>query len=48
MQEMCVQSLGGEDPLEKGVAIHSGIFAKESYEQGSLVGYSPWGCKQWD
>ena len=24
---MKVQSLGGEDPLEKGMAIHSSIFA---------------------
>ena len=25
MQEMWVQSLGQEDPLEKGIAIHSSI-----------------------
>ena len=25
MQEMWVQSLGGEDPLEEGMAIHSSI-----------------------
>ena len=48
MQEMCVQSLGGEDPLEKGMAIHSNIFAKQSYEQRNLVGYRPWGCKKLD
>ena len=27
MQETCVQSLGREDPLEKGMATHSRIFA---------------------
>jgi len=27
MQETWVQSLGQEDPLEKGVAVHSSIFA---------------------
>ena len=27
MQETCVQSLGGEDPLEKGMATHSSIHA---------------------
>ena len=27
MQETCVQSLGGEDPLEEGMAIHSSILA---------------------
>ena len=29
MQEMWVQSLGGEDPLEKELATHSGILAWE-------------------
>ena len=27
MQEMCVRSLGQEDPLEEGMATHSGILA---------------------
>ena len=27
MQEMRVQSLGGEDPLEEGMAAHSSVFA---------------------
>ena len=27
MQETQVQSLGGEDPLEKGMVTHSGILA---------------------
>ena len=29
MQETQVQSLGWEDPLEKGMAIHSSVFAWE-------------------
>ena len=29
MQETWVQSLGGEDPLEKGMATHSSILAWE-------------------
>ena len=29
MQEIPVQSLGHEDPLEKGIAIHSSILAWE-------------------
>ena len=40
MQETRVRSLGQEDPLQKGMATHHG--------QRSLVGYSPWGCKQLD
>ena len=27
MQEICIQSLGQEDPLEKGTAFHSSILA---------------------
>ena len=46
MQETRVQSLGGEDPLEKEMATHSSILAwtipwtKESHS------YSPWGHKE--
>ena len=29
MQEMCIQSLGGEDPLEEEMATHSSILAWE-------------------
>ena len=29
MQEMCFQSLGGEDPLEEEMATHSSILAWE-------------------
>ena len=43
MQETWVPSLGWEDPLEEGVAIH-----EKSYGQRSLVGYSPWGFKESD
>ena len=30
------------------MATHSSIFAEEFHEQGSLVGYSPRGCKESD
>ena len=43
MQEMRVQSLGGEDPLEKGMVTHSSIWPGESHGQRRLAGYSPWG-----
>ena len=39
---MQVQSLGWEDPLEKGMATHFSILAGEFPEQRSLAGYSPW------
>ena len=42
--EIQVQSLGREDPLEKGMATHSSILA--GYK--SLAGYSPWGYKELD
>ena len=48
-QEMWVQSLGWEDPLEKQIATHSSIFPWEipqTEEPGSLC--SPWGCKESD
>ena len=48
MQEMWVQSLGLEGPLEEGRATHSSILAGESHGQRSLVGYSPHGCKELD
>ena len=47
-QEMQVLSLSQEDPLEEGRATHSGILAGESHGQRSLVGYSPYGCKELD
>ena len=45
MQEMQIQSLDGEDPLEEEIATHSSILAWESHGQRSLAGYSPWGHK---
>ena len=43
--EICVQSLGREDPLKKAMATHSSILAWRLPWTESLVGYSPWGCK---
>jgi len=41
--------LGWEDPLEKGMATHSNIFAwKTPLDKRSLEGYSPWGRKESD
>ena len=45
---MLAQSLGGEDPLEEGMATHSSILAGESHGQRSLAVYSPWGYKELD
>ena len=41
MWETCIQSLGWEDPLEKGTATHSIILAWRI-----LCTYSPWGHKE--
>ena len=46
VQETRVQSLGWEDPLEKGVAPTPVFLPGESHGQETLVGYSPWGCKR--
>ena len=49
MQEIWVQSLGWEDPLENGTATHSSILAWRipwTEEPGRL--YSPWGRKGLD
>ena len=43
-----VPSLDREDPLEKEMATHSSILAGKFHGQKSLVGYSPWGCKESD
>ena len=48
MQETQVQSLGWEDPLEKEMATPSSTLAQKFHGQRSLVGYSPWGCKELD
>ena len=42
MWDTWVGSLGGEDPLEKGMATHSSILLPgEFHGQRSLTGYSP-------
>ena len=42
VQETQVPSLGGEDPMEEGMATHSSILAWElPEEQKNLKGYSP-------
>ena len=43
MQETQLQSLGWEDPLEKGMAITPVFLSGEFHGQRSLVSYSPWG-----
>ena len=48
MQETWVQSLGWENPLEKGVATHFNILAWKSVWTEEPCGYSPWGCKELD
>ena len=48
MQETCIQSLGQEDPLEKGMATTPVFLPGESHGQGRLGGYSPWDCKESD
>ena len=48
MWETRVRSLGWEDPLEKGVATCSSILAWRISWTGSLVGCSPWACKELD
>ena len=39
--KMQAQSLGGEDPLEKGTATHASILAWRIHGQRSLAGYGP-------
>ena len=43
-----IQSMGQEDPLEKEMSTHSVFLPGEFHEQKSLVGYSPWACKESD
>ena len=43
-----VQFLDWEDPLEEGMATHSGIHAWGIHGQRNLVGSSPWGHKESD
>ena len=44
----CVQSLGGEDPLEKEMATHSSFLPGKPHGRRNLVGYSPWSHKELD
>ena len=46
MHEIRVQSLDQEDPLEKGMAIHSSILAGEFHGQRSVVGYKSMGSQR--
>ena len=48
MQETCIQSLGQEDPLEKGMATTPVFLPGEFHGQRSLASYSLWGCKESD
>ena len=48
-QEAQVQSLGQEDPLEKGMAAHTSILAwRIPWTEGPGRLYSPWGHKEAD
>ena len=49
MRETWVQSLGGENALEEGMATHSSILALENpHGERSLAGCSPYGHKESD
>ena len=48
MWETQVQSLGKEDPLEKGMLPTPVFLPGESHGQRSLASYSPWGYKEQD
>ena len=42
-----MQSVGGEDPLEKEMAT-APVFLPGKAHGRSLAGYRPWGCKESD
>ena len=48
VQETPVQSLGQEDPLEKGTATHSSILAWRIPWREEPGGVRPWGLKELD
>ena len=48
MRETRVQSLGWEDPLEKGMQSTPIFWPREFHGQRSLVGYTPRGSKESD
>ena len=48
MRETQVWSLGWEDPLEKEMQPTPVLLPRKFHWWRSLVGYSPWGRKEWD
>ena len=48
MQETSVQSQGQDNPLEEERQLTLVSLSGKSHGQRSLVGYSPWGCKESD
>ena len=48
VRETCVPSLSREGPLRREWLPTPGFLPGESHGQRSLVGYSPWGCKELD
>ena len=48
MQEMWLQFLGREDPLEEITATTPVFLPRESHGQRTLADYSPGGCKELD
>ena len=46
VQETQVQSLGQEDPLQKGMTTHLSILAWRIKRREEPGGYSPWGHKE--
>ena len=46
--ETQVRSLGWEDPLEKGTAIHPAFLPGKFHGLTSLADYNPWGRKETD
>ena len=47
VQEIWIQPLGWEDPLEEGMATRSSILTWR-IPRTEAPGYSPWGCKESD
>ena len=47
-QEIQVQPLGREDPLDKGMATPPAFSPGKSHGQRSLAGHSPWSHKESD
>ena len=48
IQETWIRSLDQEDPLEKGMQPTPVFLPGELHGQRSLMGHSPWGCKELD